>query len=83
VAGAPAALECKVTEILEPKGLNGEKAGVFVVVGEVIGIHIDDAYLTDGMFDTVKAGNVARLGYMDYASVDAVFQMRRPRWGED
>jgi len=83
VVGAPAALECKVTEILEPKGLNGEKAGVFVVVGEVIGIHIDDAYLTDGMFDTVKAGNVARLGYMDYASVDAVFQMRRPRWGED
>ncbi len=83
VAGAPAALECKVTEILEPKGLNGEKAGVFVVVGEVVGVHIDDAYLTDGLFDTVKAGNVSRLGYMDYASVDAVFQMRRPRWGED
>ena len=31
----------------------------------------------------VKAGNVARLGYMDYSVVDAVFQMRRPRWEAD
>lgn len=84
VAEAPAALECKMTEILEPKGLDGRHAGVFVVVGEVVGVHIDEAFLTPaGLFDTVKAGNVARLGYMDYSSVDATFAMRRPRWGED
>ena len=41
-----------------------------VVVGEVVGVHIDDAFLKDGLFDTVKAGNVARLGYMDYSSVE-------------
>lgn len=80
VAEAPAALECKVTEILEPKGLDGRPAGVFVVVGEVVGVHIDEAFLTDGLFDTVKAGNVSRLGYMDYAAVNEVFSMRRPRW---
>jgi flavin reductase (DIM6/NTAB) family NADH-FMN oxidoreductase RutF len=83
VAEAPAALECKVTEILHPKGLDGKDAGVFVVVGEVVGIHIDDAYLKDGLFDTAKAGNVARLGYMDYSMVNEVFSMRRPRWGKD
>lgn len=80
VAEAPAALECKVTEILEPKGLDGRPAGVFVVVGEVVGVHIDEAFLTDGLFDTVKAGNVSRLGYMDYAAINEVFSMRRPRW---
>jgi hypothetical protein len=39
--------------------------------------------LTDGLFDAVKAGNVARLGYMDYSMVNETFQMRRPRWGND
>jgi flavin reductase (DIM6/NTAB) family NADH-FMN oxidoreductase RutF len=83
VAEAPAALECKVTEIFEPRGLNGQHAGVFVVIGEVVGVHINEAFLTDGLFDAVKAGNVARLGYMDYSTVDETFAMRRPRWGKD
>ena len=83
VAEAPAALECKVTEVFRPKALDGSRSGAFVVIGEVVGVHIDDAFLTDGLFDTVKAGNVARLGYMDYSSVEALFQMRRPRWKDD
>lgn len=83
VAAAPAALECRVTEILRPKGLDGTQASAVVVAGEVIGVHIDDAYLKDGMFDIVKAGNVSRLGYMDYACVDEIFSMRRPRWGKE
>ena len=83
VAEAPAALECKVTDIYEPTGLDGRHAGVFVVIGEVVGVHIDDAYLTDdGRFDVVKAGNVARLGYSDYTSVERTFAMRRPRWAD-
>lgn len=83
VAEAPAALECKVTEIFRPKGLDGNETGAVVVIGQVVGVHIDEAFLKDGLFDTVKAGNVARLGYMDYSTVDAVFQMRRPRWEDD
>lgn len=83
VAGAPAVLECRLTEIMEPKGLDGRWAGVFVVMGEVVGIHIDDAMLTDGLFDQTKAGNVARLGYMDYLATTKTFQMRRPRWTDE
>jgi flavin reductase (DIM6/NTAB) family NADH-FMN oxidoreductase RutF len=83
VAEAPAALECKVTEVLRPKALDGSDSGSFVVVGEVVGVHIDDAFLTDGLFDAVKAGNVARLGYMQYSSVESAFAMRRPRWQAD
>jgi flavin reductase (DIM6/NTAB) family NADH-FMN oxidoreductase RutF len=82
VAEAHAALECKVTEILRPKGLDGRSGERFMVMGEVVGIHIDDRVMTDGLFDIVKAGSLARLGYMDYAAVTETFAMRRPRWEE-
>jgi flavin reductase (DIM6/NTAB) family NADH-FMN oxidoreductase RutF len=81
VAGVPAALECKVTEVIHPRTLDGA-SDVSVVVGQVVGVFIDDAYLTDGLFDTAKAGNVARLGYLDYTRVDETFSMRRPKWEE-
>ncbi|MBL8583047.1 MAG: flavin reductase family protein [Rhizobiaceae bacterium] len=80
VAEAAAALECRVTEVLRPKALDGSQAGSIVVIGQVVGVHIADEMLTDGLFDIVKAKTIGRLGYMDYASVDAVFSMRRPRW---
>lgn len=80
VAQAHAALECKVTQVLRPEGLGGRQSQARVVIGEVVGVFIDDAYLTDGLFDAVKAGTVSRLGYFDYASVTELFQMRRPRW---
>ncbi|PSJ59782.1 flavin reductase family protein [Pseudaminobacter soli (ex Li et al. 2025)] len=83
VAGVPAALECKVTEIFRPKTLAGEDSGAVVVTGEVVGVFIDEAYLVDGMFDIVKAGNVSRLGYMDYSAIEQIFSMRRPRWEKD
>lgn len=82
VAEAPAALECKVVDVLQPRGLDGAHAGVTVVMGEVVGIHMDDAMLVDGMFDVTKAQTLARLGYMDYTVVTETFAMRRPRWSE-
>ncbi|HWK67007.1 MAG TPA: flavin reductase family protein [Rhizobiaceae bacterium] len=83
VAEAPAALECKATEIFRPKTIDGEASENVVVIGQVVGVHIDDAMLTDGLFDVVKAGNVSRLGYMDYLTVTETFAMRRPRWNTD
>lgn len=80
VAEAPAALECKVIDVLEPRDLRGNHTSIFVVMGEVVGVHIDDVMLTDGLFDVTKAHNLARLGYMDYSAVTEVFTMRRPRW---
>jgi flavin reductase (DIM6/NTAB) family NADH-FMN oxidoreductase RutF len=80
VAEAHAALECKVTDIYEPKGLDGSHAGVVVVVGECVGVYIDEAVLSDGQFDIVKAGTTARLGYRDYATVTETFELIRPRW---
>jgi len=80
VGEAHAALECRLTDVQEPKGLDGEWAGVYLVMGEVVGIHIDESMLTDGLFDIAKAGNVARLGYMDYLKTTDIFSARRPVW---
>ncbi len=80
VREAAAALECKVTEIMRPKGLDGNDAGVTTVFGEVVGVYIDEQYLTDGLFDIVKAGTIARMGYLDYTTVTDTFAARRPQW---
>jgi flavin reductase (DIM6/NTAB) family NADH-FMN oxidoreductase RutF len=83
VAEAHAALECRVTEVFRPKGLDGKASANFVCIGEVVGVHIDEGMLTDGLFDTVKAGNVARLGYLDFCAVTELFSMRRPKWRQE
>lgn len=80
VSEAYAALECKVTEIHRPKALDGTVGQRFMVLGEVVGVYIDEAAMNEGLFDIVKAGSVARLGYMDYVSVTETFSMRRPCW---
>ncbi len=77
VAESPAAFECKYYKTLSLPGLDGLE-GNLVVIGEVIGIHIDDAAITDGRVDSARLRPIARLGYMDYAVVDAVFSMDRP-----
>lgn len=82
VKGIAAALECKVTEILQPKLLSGLPSGIQLVIGEVVGIHIDEEMLTNGRFDYKKAGLVSRLGYLDYAIAGSTFEMRRPHWNK-
>ena len=73
VCGAPAGLECKMTQIIK---LPGEAN--FVVFGEVTGIHMRDDCLVDGLFDIRKFRPLARLGYRDYSVVDNIFSLNRP-----
>ncbi|GHC60180.1 flavin reductase family protein [Limoniibacter endophyticus] len=80
VAQAPAALECMVTEIIEPRDITREKTGDIVVIGQVVGVHIDESVLKDGLVDAVALAQVSRLGYMDFSFVESVFQLYRPRW---
>ena len=83
VAGAYSVLECRVTEMFEPKDLDGRGSDNFVVIGQVVGIHLDEKVLRDGLLDLKIAGSVSRLGYMEYSSVAETFSMRRPAWGKD
>lgn len=79
VAESPAALECRVTEWFSPKALDGSDSENVVVIGQVVGIHIDEAILKDGMIDVSLAEPLSRLGYLDYAVTREVFALRRPR----
>jgi flavin reductase (DIM6/NTAB) family NADH-FMN oxidoreductase RutF len=79
VASTPAALECKVTSILHLQDHAGRKVDSFLVLGELVGVHIDPAFLKDGLFDTAAARPIARCGYRgDYAEVRSLFEMIRP-----
>ncbi len=79
VADAPAALECKVLQILRLKDLDGAPLNGHLVLGQVVAVHIDPAYIRDGRFDTAAARPIARCGYRgDYAEVTELFEMIRP-----
>ena len=73
VAGAPASLECKLTQIVQ---LPGEAN--FVAFGEVTGVHLRDDCVVDGMFDILTYQPLTRLGYRDYSRITEVFELKRP-----
>ncbi|HLJ71896.1 MAG TPA: flavin reductase family protein [Roseiarcus sp.] len=81
VAEARAALECKVTEMVEIRNAKAESLDRYLVLGEVVGVHIDDRFVKDGRFDTAAAQPIARCGYHDYAVVERLFSMIRPAGG--
>jgi flavin reductase (DIM6/NTAB) family NADH-FMN oxidoreductase RutF len=78
VAAAPAALECKYFKTVELYGSDGRRNRSSIVIGEVVGIYIDDRVIVDGMVDIRRMRPVARLGYLDYCVVDEFFTMPRP-----
>ena len=73
VALAPAALECKVTQILT---LEGDEN--YAVFGEVVGVHMRDDCLVDGRFDITTYHPLSRLGYRDYTVIRDLFTLSRP-----
>lgn len=81
VAGTPAALECKSVSIQQLRDIDGNEVPRWMVIGQVLGIFIDDAFVKDGRFDTAGANPVARCGYADYAEVTSVFSLQRPAGG--
>ena len=78
VKDAPCQLECEIWKILElPPAPNG--ASNHWVMGLVTGIHIDDRYIVDGKLDVALYNPVSRLGYKDYAMVENLFELERPK----
>ncbi len=77
VAESPAHLECRLLQILDlPTWDPAERQAL--VIGQVVGIHIDDRLIKDGRVDIVSVQPIARLGYSLYATVDDSFRMPRP-----
>ena len=81
VARAPASLECKHWKTVEMPDVHpGGDKGHFLIIGQVIGIFIDDNFIKDGIVNTADMRPLARMGYMDYGVItpETAFELRRP-----
>ena len=79
VGESPAALECRMLQIVHLRDLQGKPTDNWLVLGQVVGVHIQKAYLKNGLFDTHAAQPIMRAGYRgDYAQIGEIFEMIRP-----
>jgi flavin reductase (DIM6/NTAB) family NADH-FMN oxidoreductase RutF len=78
---SPAAMECRHWKTVElPDVQPGSDSGHFMVIGQVVGIYINETFIKDGMVDTSAMRPLGRMGYMDYAVVtpETAFTLNRP-----
>ena len=80
VKRSPVKFECEYYTTLRLPG-NPPMGSADVVIGKVVGVHIDERVLTDGKIDVRNTEPIARCGYYEYAVVRETFEMRIP--GED
>jgi flavin reductase (DIM6/NTAB) family NADH-FMN oxidoreductase RutF len=81
VAESPVSFECRRTQIVPLAAADGSPAGSWLVLGEVVMVHIAQSLLKDGVYDTAGAGHVLRGGgAADYFTIgpDQLFRMNRP-----
>jgi flavin reductase (DIM6/NTAB) family NADH-FMN oxidoreductase RutF len=81
VAESPASFECKVTQIIHLQLADGSPSRSWLVMGEVVGVHLDLQYVIDGVWDTAAAMPIQRAGgTADYFQIgpEALFKMVRP-----
>jgi flavin reductase (DIM6/NTAB) family NADH-FMN oxidoreductase RutF len=82
VAESPVSFECRVTQIVQLQTAQGDPVPTWLVLGEVVAVHIRRALLLNGVFDTLAAQPVLRGGGAgDYFRLepDSKFFMKRPR----
>jgi len=82
VAESPVSFECRVTQIVQLQGADGTLVPSWLTLGEVVAVHIDQALLKDGVYDTAAAQPILRGGGpADYFAIspEQHFRMFRPR----
>jgi flavin reductase (DIM6/NTAB) family NADH-FMN oxidoreductase RutF len=83
VKASPAAMECRVTQMISLLDVDGKDTGRRVVLGRVVGIHIDERFIKNGRLDAVAMQPIARCGYDEYTVVERIFSLARPSSGGD
>jgi flavin reductase (DIM6/NTAB) family NADH-FMN oxidoreductase RutF len=81
VLESPVSFECRCTQTVQLQGADGVAVPSWLVLGEVVAVHIAKALLKDGVYDTANAGHVLRGGGpADYFTVgpEQLFRMFRP-----
>lgn len=78
VAASPVALECKYYTKVDLVPGGETCATATMIIGEVVGVHIDDRVIVDGIVDVMNLRPISRLGYMQYCTIDNTFEMEKP-----
>ena len=81
VAATPAAFECRLTQLIRLTTKEGRDLDQWLVIGEAVGIHLDPAFIEDGVWQTARTQPILRGGGpADYFTVgeEQLFRMRRP-----
>jgi flavin reductase (DIM6/NTAB) family NADH-FMN oxidoreductase RutF len=83
VKASPCAMECKWLQTVRLNDADGHLTQRYIVFGQVIGVHIDERFIVDGLLDTAAMMPIARAGYHDYfvATPQTKFSLRRPKGG--
>ncbi|HYO01513.1 MAG TPA: hypothetical protein VET27_06325 [Mycobacterium sp.] len=78
---SPVNFECQLTQLIQLRDVEGGDVPAWLVLGQVVAVHIDRHLLVDGVYDTATAHPILRAGGpADYAEIspDAMFGMTRP-----
>ena len=82
VAQSPVVMECKTSQVIQLQSASGEDCQTWLVMGEVVGVHISQIALKEGVYDTAPMEPVMRGGGpSEYFSVSELqkFQLFRPK----
>ncbi len=82
IGESPVAFECRLTQLIRLQDAGSRDLDTWLVLGEVIAVHIDKNLLKDGIYDTAAAEPILRGGGAgDYFTIGAEqrFRMYRPR----
>ena len=77
VNDSPVNLECKLLKTLKLK-TNTKKIST-MVIGEVIGIYINNKFIKNGRIDSVSMRYISRMGYSEYSTISSKFNLKRPK----
>ncbi|QDY41444.1 flavin reductase family protein [Candidatus Pantoea soli] len=62
VAESPVNFECRLTQLIRLQDAHGAELESWLVLGEAVAIHIDEALLENGIYQTAKAQPILRAG---------------------
>lgn len=80
VGETPVAFECKVTQIVQLQRADQALVPSWLILGEVVAVHIAERLLRDGIYDTAAAEPILRGGGpADYFELGNLFKMPRPK----
>ena len=84
MAESPVNFECRLSQCIQLTGADGTPVDTWLVLGEVVGIHIAETLLEEGIYQTAKAQPILRAGGRRriWISDEHRFDMVRPVVGQ-